>query len=78
MGYIKIMQITEIIKLLLEEIWNIVNVFFKAFNQLSGISEIKERIIAAGLGIPIQVFTVCSFVVTITSISIKFLKKHSI
>ena len=69
------MTLLELIWLLIQEIWAILVATFKAFVKLSELNTIKERIIAAGLGIPIQVLTVVTLSITVIKITTKIIKK---
>ena len=72
------MKIIEIIPLLFQLFWAIITAFLKAFVKLSELGTIKERIIAAGLGIPIQVFTVVTLSITAIKITTIIIKKFSL
>ena len=69
------MKRIEIVPLLLQLFWAIITAFFKAFIKLTELNTIKERIIAAGLGIPIQVLTVATLLITAIKIITKIIKK---
>ena len=77
-GYIKNMIIFEILGIFAKTIWAILAAFFKAFVQLSELDAIKERVIAAGLGIPIQVLTVVTLSITAIKITTIIIKKFSL
>ena len=72
------MKIIEIIPLLLQLFWAIITAFFKAFIKLNELNTIKERIIAADLGIPIQVLTVATLLITAIKITKIIIKKFSL
>ena len=72
------MKIVEIIPLLFQLFWAIITAFFKALVKLSELGTIKERIIAAGLGIPIQVLTVVTLSITAIKITTIIIKKFSL
>ena len=65
----------EAIWMLIQEIWAILVATFKAFVKLSELNTIKQRIMAAGLGIPIQVIAVVTLSITIIKITTKIIKK---
>ena len=72
------MKIIEIIPLLFKLFWAIITAFFKAFIKLNELNTIKERIIAGGLGIPIQVLTVATLLITVITITKIIIKKFSL
>lgn len=69
------MIIFEALEIVGKTIWVTLVAFFKAFIQLSELNSFKERIIAAGLGIPIRLFAVISLIVTTITISTKIIRK---
>ena len=69
------MIIIEIIKIVGSIFAGIISAFFKAFITFSELNTIKERIIAAGLGIPFQVVAVASLILTTITISLAIIKK---
>ena len=52
--------------------------FETAFSSLSGFSDLKLRIYSFLTGIPFQILTAISFIITIVTLSIKIIKRFKL